>query len=68
LCSVVEPTRENIVAHEPENIVLVYLRRLDSKMDWVPDDLRDLTPVGTTGSSALSWLALKVPQICHGGW
>ena len=41
-CLVVEPARESTVADEPENIVLVHLRRLDAKMDRVLDDLRGL--------------------------
>jgi hypothetical protein len=38
MCRVVHPERENTAADEPENIVPVYLRRLDSKMDLVLDD------------------------------
>jgi uncharacterized coiled-coil DUF342 family protein len=30
------------MADEPENLVLVYLRRLDEKVDRVLDDLRDI--------------------------
>ncbi|UZE47225.1 hypothetical protein [Rhodopseudomonas sp. P2A-2r] len=30
------------MAEEPDNLVLVYLRRLDEKMDRVLDDMRDL--------------------------
>ena len=30
------------MANEPDGIVLVYLRRMDEKLDRVVDDLRDL--------------------------
>jgi archaellum component FlaC len=30
------------MADEPDNIVLIYLRRLDEKLDRVVDDVRDL--------------------------
>jgi hypothetical protein len=41
------------MADEPENIVLVYLRRLDSKMDRVLDDLRDLKVRTTAAEEAI---------------
>jgi archaellum component FlaC len=36
------------MADEPDNLVLVYLRRMDEKLDRVLDDMRDLK-VRTTG-------------------
>ena len=30
------------MADEPDNLVLVYLRRIDEKLDRVADDVRDL--------------------------
>jgi hypothetical protein len=36
------------MADEPDNIVLIYLRRIDEKLDRVVDDVRDLK-VGVTG-------------------
>jgi hypothetical protein len=30
------------MADEPDNIVLIYLRRIDEKLDRVVDDVRDL--------------------------
>ncbi len=30
------------MATEPENLVLVYLRRIDEKVDRIADDIRDL--------------------------
>lgn len=33
--------RDNLMSDEPENLILVYLRRLDSKLDQVIETLRD---------------------------
>lgn len=30
------------MAEEPDNIILVYLRRIDEKVDRIADDVRDL--------------------------
>jgi len=33
---------EGIVTEEPENLILVYLRRLDTKIDRLADDMREV--------------------------
>ena len=62
ICLVVEPAHENTAADEPENIVLVYLRRLDSKMDRVLDDLRDLK-VRMTAEEAIVGLNRRMDRV-----
>jgi hypothetical protein len=63
ICLVVEPGRENTVADEPENIVLVYLRRLDSKMDRVLDDQRDPKVRMTAAEEAIVGLNRRMDRV-----
>jgi predicted nucleic acid-binding Zn-ribbon protein len=63
MCRVVQPERENTAADEPENIVPVYLRRLDSKMDLVLDDLRELKVRMTATEEAVGRLDRHIDRV-----
>jgi hypothetical protein len=51
------------MSDQPENMVLVFLRRLDQKMDRVIDDLSDLKLRVSTLESRVSSLAGAVARI-----
>ena len=48
---------------EPENLVLVYLRRIDQKMDRVIDDLQDLKVRVTNVEENLSGVHRRLDRL-----
>lgn len=55
--------REAAVTGEPESLVLVFLRRLDSKMDRVLDDLRDLKVRVTAAEEAIVGINRRMDRV-----
>jgi hypothetical protein len=51
------------VADEPENIVLVYLRRLDGKADRLLEDMRDLKMRMTAAAEAMVGLSRRMDRV-----
>jgi hypothetical protein len=55
--------REAAVTDEPENLVLVLLRRLDGKMDRVLEDLRDLKVRMTAAEEAIVGINRRMDRV-----
>ena len=55
--------REAAVTGEPESLVLVFLRRLDSNMDRVLDDLRDLKVRVTAAEEAIVGINRRMDRV-----
>jgi hypothetical protein len=51
------------VADEPDNLILVYLRRLDGKMDRMLDDMRDLKLRMTAREEAIVGLNRRMDRV-----
>ena len=51
------------MAEEPENVVLILLRRLDEKLDRLADDIRDLKLRMTLVENGLATLNGRVDRI-----
>lgn len=51
------------MADEPENIVLVYLRRLDGKADRLLEDMRDLKMRMTAAAEAMVGLSRRMDRV-----
>ena len=51
------------MTEEPENIVLVMLRRIDAKIDRVADDVRDLKVRQTATEEALAGVNRRLDRL-----
>jgi hypothetical protein len=51
------------MADEPENLVLVMLRRIDGKLDRIADDVRDLKVRQTATEEALAGVNRRLDRI-----
>lgn len=48
---------------EPENVVLIYLRRLDGKMDRLLEDMRDIKVRMTAAEEAVVGLSRRMDRV-----
>ncbi len=51
------------MAEEPDNIMLVYLRRIDVKVDRIADDLRDLKVPMTAVEEGLAGVNRRIDRV-----
>ena len=51
------------MAEEPDNIVLVYLRRIDEKVDRLTDEVRDLKVRATNVEEGLAGVHRRLDRI-----
>ncbi len=51
------------MADEPENLVLVMLRRIDAKIDRISDDLRDLKVCATATEEAIAGVNRRLDRL-----